>query len=459
MTMSSRLTHAAGVVPEECISGSLDLFSLPYRDSSIDNTYQVEFLPTTAISDSSTSILFNIPPSVDYTALSESRVEIQIKITKANGDDLDAFIAGGGGNSANSVGLIQLPVSSLFSSVNVRLNDQILSDSFGTYPFLSYVQCLLNFSKDSRESRLSLLGYYPDSNPNITAAHTGSTSSGFKTRASLTAESKIASFCSPIFHGLFSQTRAMIPLIPLSLEFIKSPLAFCLKSNATAPAFKYKIISMKLVMKKIKLMGSVQSQLENRLLSEAAKYPIRHSYCKPFFIDAADKQASFGDIFGGKSVPDFCAVALVEQTKFRGTYGSSPFQFDNFGLTSLKISFDSFTYPTPTPFQPDYVSDTQPNWMREYLSLFDGELKVDHGIQITYDQFKSSGFCIYNFTFGRETTLALDHTAIKRSGSARLDVSFSSTSTNASLVLLLYCESDELIQVDKDRKVYRDFHL
>ena len=47
----------------------------------------------------------------------------------------------------------------------------------------------------------------------------------------------------------------------------------------------------------------------------------------------------------------------------------------------------------------------------------------------------------------------------KRSGSCRLDVSFDPASANEPLVLLLYSESDEIISIDGNRKIYRDYHL
>ena len=67
-------------------------------------------------------------------------------------------------------------------------------------------------------------------------------------------------------------------------------------------------------------------------------------------------------------------------------------------------------------------------------------------------------YAIYVFHFG-ETSLANDHASPKRSGSARLDVSFASTSNNVALTLLLYFESDETIFLDQNRKAKRDFHL
>ena len=464
--MATKLTQASGVAVEECVSGSLDLFSTPFQETIIDNCYFTEIDPSTPLADSGNSIKFSIPSSQDFVDLAQSVVVLKVKITTSAGNDLPPFTwtdAQGGPPAVpaagTSVGFIQLPLTSLFSSVNFILNEQTLSDSFSTYPYVSYFQTVLNFSKDARDSRLQLLGFYEDSNPNVTRADPGAVSSGYKERAAATASSHVATYLGPVFHSLFSQNRFLIPLMPFSLEWIKASPLFALKGNASG-TFIYKITSMKMLIRKVKILPSYKLDIEAKLEKQAAIYPIRHSYCKPFFIDAGDKQASFENIFQGKSIPAVCAVALVEQTNYRGTLGTSPFQFAHHSVSSLKISFDSFSYPTPTPFQPNFDSTTEGDWTRSYLSLFDGgNLKVDHGLMINYSKYKNNGFTIWVFDFGRETTLANDHVSTKRGGSARLDISFAPTSNNNALTLLLYVESDELLEVDSNRKVHRGYHL
>ena len=456
--MSNRLLHAAGVIAEECVSGSLDLFSPPFMETMVENVYFTEYLPTNAISNSANSITFNIPSADDMIDLTESYVQVRCKITKADGSNLDAYAApASGSTSANSVGFVQMPITSMFSSLVFRLNDELLTDSFATYPYLAYFQTLLNFSSDATESRLQLLGFYKEKRMNHTAAHATATASGFKTRAGLTAQSHEATFIGPIFQSMFSQSRFLLPLTKMSLEWIKASPAFCLKSNNSTADYLYKITSMKLFLRKIKIRPSYKLELEERLLKEPALYPLRQAYVKPFFIDAREKSVSFENIFQGRSLPAYCAVAICTQAAYRGSYGTSPFEFKHHSLTSLKISIDSEVFPSPSPFQPDYISTSAPNWTREYLALQDNQIKVDAGNAISYDMF-AKGFAIYVFHFG-ETSLANDHTSPKRAGSARLDVSFAPTSDNAALTLLLYAESDETLFLDENRKPKRDFHL
>ena len=447
----------SGVKADECVSGSLDWWTPPLMETSVEGYYYSEHKPDVPLSESSNSIFIKCLSSEDMIDLADSFVQITMTIKKSDGTNLAAWTPVGA--TSNSVGFVQLPPTSIFSACNFRLNDELLSDSFHTYNYLAYMQTILNYNADARQSRLQMLGFYEDKNVSYTDAHTAGTDCGFKTRANLTALSHKATFISNIFHGVWSQARYLPPLIPLSLEFIKAPAAFCLKSNAANPQFKYVISEMSLYLRKIKVRPSRKLEMEQKIQKNPALYPIKNAYCKPFFIDQNEKQISFENCFQSRTIPSYCVVAFVEQTKYRGAFGHSPYDFGNFSLTSLKMSLDGETFPSPKPFQPDYRSTTAPNHMREYLALFDNQIKVDSGSFITYDMFKNNGFCLYVFHFGIETTQMGDHVVPKRSGSCRLDVSFSSASANSPLVLLLYCESDEIVSIDGNRKIHRDYHL
>ena len=390
------------------------------------------------------------------TDLSDSYVKIRAKISKSDGGNLDAFVNTAG--SENSVGFINQPATSMFSGINFRLGDELLTDSFQTYPFLAHLQCLLNFSSDARKSRLSLLQYYDEKNPGVVRADAASDDSGFKKRASLSSRSKEVTMITNIFHGMFNQTRYLPALCPWSIEFVKASNEFCLKSNAAAPTFKYTITSMQLFVRKIRMRPSYNLYVEQRLAKEMAIYPIRHATVRPFYIDAREKTVSYENIFMGRPLPDLVLISLLPQTAYRGSYDSSPFLFKNHSVTGLKLSVDGEQFPNPDGFKPNYTSTTSPDWTKEYLALNDNLIKIDSGTFITQEMFPET-HCLYTIRFGAETTPARDHVIPKKTGSCRLDVTFAPTSSNPALVLLVYSESDEIIGIDANRRCHREYYL
>ena len=456
--MAERILTASGIKADECVSGSLDLWTKPLMETQVEIAYYTEMLPDVPLTDSNNGITFRISPSDDLTDLSQSYIQITLQITKADDTNLDAFVAAAEA-TRNSVGFVNMPSTSIFSAMNFRLNDELLTDSFNTYPYLSYFQTILNYSPEAMNSRLQLPGFYIDKDLTANDAHTTAAESGFKTRANLTQRSREATFINNVFHGLWSQSRYIPALTPMTLEFIKAPAQFCLQSNATAPAFKYKIKKMKLFLRRIKVKASQKLEIEKNLTKSNGLFPIRFSYVKPLFIDANEKSVSFENIFQSRSIPAYCVIAICDQTHYRGTWASSPFTFANFSLTSLKLSLDADVFPSPFPFQPNFTSVTQPDFTREYLSLYDDEIKVDCGKFITMDMYKSHGYTMYVVNFGNEITQARDHITPKRSGSCRLDIAFDAASANPALTVLVYAETDELISLDQNRRVQRDFHL
>ena len=451
--MANRMNRAAGTSGDECVSASLDLFTKPLLEMSVDKTYFSDHTPAEAIANTANSIEIGIPPSRDMTDLAESYIEVKVKITKNNGQNLDAFVGD------NSVGFDQIPITSLFKSFNFRVEDELLSDTYSTYPYVAYIQTILNYGADARKGRLRLMGYYDEENVSTNEAHDAAGASGFKSRAAITSGSKKATFIGNIFHGLWSQNRYLLPMLNLRTEWIKSDAAFCLKSNAANPTFKFKIESLKIFMKKIKLRDAFKLELEERLLKEPASYPLCHATVKPFYIAANEVEATFENLFQSKPIPSLVIIGFVKQANLRGAYADSAFNFEPFHLESLEIQVDDNVFPSPTPFKPKYDSTTEPDWTREYLALNNYLIKLDTGNLITYDMFKTGGYCLYVFHLGREFSVTNDHTTPKKSGVARLAATFASGSNNPALAMMMYTESNEEIQIDSQRKISRDYYL
>ena len=445
----NKLSRAAGLdANSECISASLDLFSAPLKDVSLERCYYQELWPTPPLSDGANMISFHIPVSEDYTDASESLVQLAVKIQKADGSD------GAAQTTADSYGLINLPVSSLFQSVNIRLNDTLVTDSFGTYPFTSFLQVLLNYGHESRKTRLRLCGWVDDTDPTAKDAETA-TDTGFKTRADWTTGAKVLHLLGPVFSGIFNQQRLLPPLLPIYIDFIKSTNEFAIIRSKAGANYQYKIISMKMLIRRVRPTASTKLTIEKQLQSRPARYPITHSYCKPMFIPEKTVNISFSDIWTGSNVPKFCLLALMRQSDFNGNYETSPFYFSPNKMKSMSISFGGFTYPS-LEFKPDFKANGQ--WLRSYYSLMLNSFKLDSANMVTYDLF-ATYFTLWIIDLGQFSLAATDHVTAKNELSARLDINFedSASTTAPALVCLMYAENDQEIQIDKNRVITKDF--
>ena len=112
----------------------------------IDQTSYVEIHPLNAIRDQDV-IDFLIPGTGEaYLDLNSTLLRVAVKIVKGDGTDLGA---------ADSCGLIQYPLNTIFSQVDVSLNDVLISASSATHPYRAMIETLLNFSRETLESQSS----------------------------------------------------------------------------------------------------------------------------------------------------------------------------------------------------------------------------------------------------------------------------------------------------------------
>ena len=159
-----------------CVKSELDLFSIPPTQTSIENGMMVEYHLIVSIVENG-PIEFNIPGcGEDYLDLANPYLHIGVKIVEADGIDIAADAG---------LGPVNLLLHSLFSQVEVQLNDKLVTSSASTYAYRAYLETLLNHifsciksrfpagtvwqvyhSKPAKESQLTTSLWYKD-----TAAH------------------------------------------------------------------------------------------------------------------------------------------------------------------------------------------------------------------------------------------------------------------------------------------------
>ncbi|GFU51754.1 uncharacterized protein TNCV_1202901 [Trichonephila clavipes] len=116
-------------------------------------------------------------------------------------------------------GPVNLFLHSLFSQVDVSLNDRVVSNSSNTYPHRSYIETLLNHGYDSKTSQLTAELFYKDSDD------------GLKKRTEFFKGSATADMIGCIHSDLFHQDRLLLNLVDLKIKLIRSKPGFCLQGS------------------------------------------------------------------------------------------------------------------------------------------------------------------------------------------------------------------------------------
>ena len=287
MKMADEFLTPHGVKQEECVSAAVDLWSSVLTNTTVNSVYWQVYNPEVPLESSSNNIQFRLTPTDEWTSLSESYAKVTVKIhSNATNGVLPAFITGDPATQ-NSVAFINNIGHSLWSQINFRINEELLSDSYATYSYLAYLVNLLSFNSDAMKTRLQIQGWELDSDITAAIDVAAAADTAAKRRGVKTALSHELTLIFPIIHPLWCQQKWIPPLTAMSLEFLKNSNAFALQTNQAGDThtFTYKICKMQMFMKKIRLKASEKVRLENMLSKSPAKYPIRLTMVKPFFID------------------------------------------------------------------------------------------------------------------------------------------------------------------------------
>ncbi|GFW61601.1 uncharacterized protein F54H12.2 [Trichonephila clavipes] len=190
----------------ECVKSELELFNLTGTQTVIQDGQWKQFHPLSNVFDNA-PVEFHISGSVeDYIDLSQTQLYVKAKIVKVDNTPI---------TKDDIIGPVNLFLHSLFSQVDVSLNDRVVSNSSNTYPYRSYIETLLNHGYDSKTSQLTAELFYKDSDD------------GLKKRTEFFKESATVDMIGCIHSDLFHQDRLLLNLVDLKIKLIRSKPEFC----------------------------------------------------------------------------------------------------------------------------------------------------------------------------------------------------------------------------------------
>ncbi|XP_072181336.1 uncharacterized protein F54H12.2-like [Diadema setosum] len=113
----------------------------------------VEYHPVSSITDEG-PIEFNVSgTSEEYLDLSQTMLQVTVKVTNNDNTALPADAP---------VGPVNLFLPSLFAQVDIMLNEKLVSQPSNTYPYRAYIESLLQYGGETKESQLTQQLYYKD---------------------------------------------------------------------------------------------------------------------------------------------------------------------------------------------------------------------------------------------------------------------------------------------------------
>lgn len=429
----------------ECTKSELDLFTVPATQTSIEAGTWVEYNPISAIAHG-LPIEFNVLGSgQDYVDLANTQLYVTVKITRGTDADID---------NTDAVAPVNLTLHSLFSEVELKVNDTLISSTNNTYAYRSYLETLLSYGGDAKSSQLTASMYYKDTalhmddgNPNAADA----SNSGMVKRHAHFAGSRTVDMIGTIHADLFFQEKFLPSDVGFRLRFVRHKDAFCLLSSTANASFKMKVIDCKLFVRKIKLSPSVFVAHARALEQSNAKYPVRRVVCKTFTVSTGNLNFTQENLFSGQ-LPTRIVVGFVDNDAFNGTYAKNPFNFKHYNLSQLKLYLDG-QQQYIKPIEPDF---TNHRYITAYISLFSGtgKLQKDEGTDISREDYRG-GYALYAFDLTPDLAES-DHFNLNKEGNVRLDAKFGTALPNT-INAIVYAEFENVIEIDRNKNVIFDY--
>lgn len=423
----------------EVLKSELNIFNELPTQLSVENGQWVWHKPISSIGSSSV-IEFAVPGSGEYyTDLAMTMLYCKVKIVKTDGTALP---------TGANVALVNNSLHSLFKQCEVKLNDTTVSPSAANYPYRAYIETLLNFGNDAKNSHLGTAGWYKDTSSQFDEL----TNAGFVKRKALATESKEIELYGNIFCDIFNFNKYLINGVQLKISLTRNSNNFALFSD-TDDAYKIEFLDAALVVRKMKIMPKIILAHQHGLLRSNAKYPFTRTEIKTKTLPVAIQNDSFDNIFLG-DMPKRVIIGLVSNSAYKGAVKKNPYNFKNQNLNYLTLFVDNEQIPSKA-LTPNYTTQ---QFTLAYHTLFSGtgvHFK-DDGNDISLSDYYQ-GYALYAFDLTPDGS-ASDNTfqnPVKR-GQLRLDLGFSDP-LQESVVVLVYAEFQSCLQIDRNRTIIRDF--
>ena len=421
----------------------LALFDLPATQTAVENIKMENIQPTSAITENS-PILFTISGQnvMEYLDLSRTQMYVKLRVKHKDGSSL---IAG------EDVSPVSLLLQALFSQVDVSIQGKVLSSSSGYYPYKAYMQTLLKYGSDAKNSQLSTQLWLKD-----TASHlddvdftNGDNTNGI-VRMAYIKESRVVDLQGPILHDLFQVKRYILNQVGIGVKFHRSSPAFCLLSNESKE-YKIDIEEMVLRVAKVQVNPAVITAHNAMLNTTNAKYPHTKMEMASTVLGKGTLNFSWNQVFQDECPNKVIVGFVCSEATSGGSLTKNPWNFQNYGLTQIGISVDGVPVHGG-PMQVSYDA-TNGNAVTQVLTnLLDTTKKWlnDEGIDLSRDDI-AGGFALYAFDTQPDFD-GNDYLSLKRQGIVRIDAQFK-TALPHTVNCIVLAEKQGYFEISQSRDV------
>ena len=262
--------------------------------------------------------------------LANTYLFVRAMVTKADGSDLD---------TDNPVGPVNNWLHSLFSQVDVYLNDTLVTPSTNTYPYCAYIETALSYSSDAMETQLTSQLWYKDTAgrmDSVALADDDTANAGFQSRRNYTTQSHVVEMMGRLHVDMFLQDRFLLNGVDVKIRLVRTKDAFALMAGDVNPTYEVNFVDASVFARKATLSTAVQMAHINALDKGTAKYPLHPVDCKVYTIPQGAMSHTHENLFLG-TLPKRLVLCCIDNDAFNGSYAKNPFYAKHNDINLLAV--------------------------------------------------------------------------------------------------------------------------
>lgn len=420
------------------IREEIDVYHDLTYDVSIENTNQSIYYPLHSCENKSAPLIFNITGNdVNHLNTAESHLYIRAKIVDKHGKDVPYEAD----KAKSSYALINLGLMSLFSSVEIKVNDTEAQKSTKWYAEKCMFETLLGKGKDWKKSFGAASGYFRSKDENDT------NDQSYVSRTNMVDKSRVFELMGRPHLNLLNQTRFLPPMTDVKLEFHRSSDAYCIQTKGTHPPenIQVQILEAEFIINKhIIHKKTWEDQYRRWIGGHPLIYPMRDAEMKSYNLAVGLRQ-DFNETTILGYLPDKVVIALCDAKSLHGSYDTNPHIYMSHGLSAINLTVNS-DVTTVQNIECDYDDNRS---LKAYSALFEnlGFANCDSGLEMTKDEFtKSKSLFVFDLRHMRNAA------ATPRHGNCVINLRFKEALKKA-LTVLVYLDYQSVMYLHSNRRV------
>lgn len=456
---------------------TLAIFSKPLQNVGVRRYKTVEYFPINDIATQSVIQFLINPSGANYVDLSRTILNLQCMILRKDGsrmkDAKPLMVAAVASSDTGADAWAEKPpaedvvapvanfLHSMFSRVDLSLQNKLMTDSDNSYAYQAYFKTLLQTPPEAREHGLEAQMWYPaafyDAQEKTKLDTTNwvlsSDEGGVVSRGDYFNASNVVDMCGKLACDAFDIGRLLPNGLPIQLTLYPNQPDFCLLSPQT-PAVDYKIVITKATLDVclVDVSPEIVAAHSEILKAEPAIFPYTKTEIKKFTLSKGVYGGEFNNAFESR-LPSEMVIGLVSGAGSHGDYNRDPFCFENCGLNFIQVTCDGEDL-TNSPVMTKY-GDTHSGsqYIEGYKTLAgvngrQGEIPISRTNYFT-------GYTLYRFVVENDdaTMSSGEVVPLKRNGNVRIVLKFDKPLTETKTVVI-FAKFPAGFTVDKNRGVH-----